>query len=822
VTWTSVQILAQIGDAAQPVRQSYRFARLAMHDGQPWFLIVLAGVAIGVVVYVWMVTRRDAVDRSPAVVHALFFLRTLAFAGLLLFFLDPERRNIYRSVHPSQVLLLVDTSQSMGLRKSASSTAAGATSRSDVVAKALTDGPLLDELRRTHDVLIHAFGDDLRQVARLPRFGASPPDGRRVEVATTEPDTWTHLLRPRDQQTRLGDALLQTLRKHRSDPVAGVVVMSDGGQNAGRGIDPAVRLAREKKVGLFPIGIGSDHAPRNVAIREVVAPARVYPDDTFNITGYLMANGMVGRAVRVELASADGPATASTQNFANVIGSRRVLLGDDGEVVPVRFEVKERVAGQRTFQIRVFASADDENPKDDRQVVDVEIVGRESHVLLFAGGATREYRFLRNQLWRDKAIQVDVVLQSALPGISQDADRILDAFPATKKELYRYDAMVCFDPDWSALASQQVELLDQWVADEAGGLILVAGPVHTDRLARHPVSAVLMHLYPVRIRRPLAVLDDLPYGSRTPWPVVFTREGMDADYLFLEDSAAASAAAWHAFPGVYSCYPASEAKPGASELAHFSDPDAADGRRRPILFAEQFYGAGRVFYLGSGEMWRLRSLDEAYFETFYTKLIRHVAQGRLLRGSSRGLLLVDHDRYYLGDSVTIRAQLSDARHQPLALPAVTLQITRPNGKTMPLRLDRVPTRDGMYAGHFRVVEEGGYRIELPLPDARDEQLTHHIQVRVPDRERQHPQRNDALLSQIARRTGGYYYIGLDTAARGGAVMPLASRLPDRTEETLVTGAPDRTFQQQWTRGLLVLIAGSLCLEWLIRRLSRMA
>ena len=81
--------------------------------------------------------------------------------------------------------------------------------------------------------------------------------------------------------------------------------------------------------------------------------------------------------------------------------------------------------------------------------------------------------------------------------------------------------------------------------------------------------------------------------------------------------------------------------------------------------AGQFYGAGRVFYLGSGEMWRLRALDDRYFEQFYTKLIRHVSQGRLLLGSSRGMLLVDRDRYLLGNTVVVRGQLSDAQFEPL-------------------------------------------------------------------------------------------------------------------------------------------------------------
>ena len=102
--------------------------------------------------------------------------------------------------------------------------------------------------------------------------------------------------------------------------------------------------------------------------------------------------------------------------------------------------------------------------------------------------------------------------------------------------------------------------------------------------------------------------------------------------------------------------------------------------------ASQFYGAGQVFYIGSGEMWRLRRVDPAYFEVLYTKLIRHVSQGRILRGSSRGALLVERDRYELGETVVVRARLSDAQHKPLTDDSVTAQLLRPDGTTEPVKL----------------------------------------------------------------------------------------------------------------------------------------
>ena len=74
--------------------------------------------------------------------------------------------------------------------------------------------------------------------------------------------------------------------------------------------------------------------------------------------------------------------------------------------------------------------------------------------------------------------------------------------------------------------------------------------------------------------------------------------------------------------------------------------------RRPYYFAGQLYGSGTVFYAGSGELWRTRGVDPTAHERLVTQTVRHVAKGRLLRGSSRGRLILERDRYPVGESIT--------------------------------------------------------------------------------------------------------------------------------------------------------------------------
>ncbi|GIS58707.1 MAG: hypothetical protein CM1200mP2_09320 [Planctomycetaceae bacterium] len=85
-------------------------------------------------------------------------------------------------------------------------------------------------------------------------------------------------------------------------------------------------------------------------------------------------------------------------------------------------------------------------------------------------------------------------------------------------------------------------------------------------------------------------------------------------------------------------------------FARFSDPSSD----RPVLMASQFYGSGRVLYVGSPELWRLRALEEELFDRFWIKAIRELGQARLKRGTNRGTLLLDRTEYLLGQTITLR------------------------------------------------------------------------------------------------------------------------------------------------------------------------
>lgn len=906
-------------------RVFYQLSRVqALTEWWHWLLLVAVVLAVGA--YVTWMYRRDSVEIPTAMSLLLMLLRLSAFAGILFFFLQLEKRTERKLVKPSRAMVLVDTSQSMGMRDSQAGSSAGP-SRSELVAGELKQGALLNELRKQHEVTVLRFDDSeapveittlprqasdeeksavpleqtaadrlwaarslamvaavilglaallaiLASLARLPvaagesaswvalaagvmlivglvvmatanlrSEGVGPlailglADPSSLTDDEVESDTgdeekpdpqsidWDDAVAPRGGETRIGDNLQAIIDRERGSSLAGIVVVTDGGQNAGQDVATSLVAAQDALLPIIPIGMGSDRRAMNLRVVDLEAPERVYPGDKFTLTGYVQAINYPRNSVSVELVSSLEGSTTETKEDERIVD-----VGNAGEVIPVLFELEPEEQGVREFKLRIKPVTGEVDPRDNEKTAKVEIIDRKTKVLLVAGGPTREFIFLRNQLFRDEETSVDVLLQSARPGISQDADEVLTTFPTTEDELFEYDSIVAFDPDWDSLDDNQVSLLERWVAEKAGGLIVVAGPVFTPqwssrRRGDYRVDTI-KSLYPVAFfYQGSATLSLGRFGSEEAWPLTFTRDGEEADFLWLGDNSADSLAAWSEFEGVYGYYAVKDPKPGARVYARFADPDTAIDGELPIYMAGHFYGSGRVFYMASGEMWRVRAVDDTYFEQFYTRLIRWASAGRLLRNSSRGVLLVDKDRCVLGEQIIVRAILQDAQFQPLVQANVGAVLISPSGKRTPLALAQVKdaAREGMYSEQFTAEEEGDYRVELQNPSAGDELLVQEVRVRIPALETERPQRNDALLKEIADKSGGQYFVGFETAlAMTEGRSAVASLLRPQDQVTVLPGTPDRQFDRQLMTWLLGVIAAVLSTEWLIRRLIRLA
>jgi len=841
-------ILSQLGllaDTSTATR--FEFGRI-QGNYEWWFY---GGVLLAILAPLLWIYRRDTSELPWYLRMGLPLLRTLVLIGLLVVYLQPRWRSERKEHFDSRVLMLVDTSLSMARVDPDTPGGHAGQTRLQQVAAGLDDTEFIARLRKKHEVSVVPFNSVLERDRRVVLPLAGPPtadsagsdagDGNPANSgpsdspaasgkAAAAPPVWRKQLVPGGTDTRLGEALEQLLREERSTPVSGIVFISDGGLNAGSSPDTAMELARESYIPIYTIGVGSEKKPVDVSVADFNVPSRVFPGDRYSVEGSIQGYGMKGQSVRVELlarygADAKDPAR---RGQGTLVDSVTKIIPNDGEAVPVKFELPPSEIGRHVLCLRVKAPQGDTNASD-RLFMEgaVEVSDHQTHVLLLAGGPLRDYQYLRTLLFRDKSMKLDVLLQSGQTGMSQEATSILGDFPTSRQEMADYDCLVAFDPDWKALKPEQVDLLFDWVDQDHGGMIAVAGSVNTGRTAegwvQDPDMAKIRRLYPVEFNQGLSsTRSNVTYSSEEPCPLEFTREGLQAAYLWLGDSAVASQAAWAQLPGVYSFYPVRDKKAGATVLARFGDSRASQGGQQPIYMAMHRYSASPILYMGSAETWRLRRIDPALFDQFWTKTIRFAAQEHLRRQSSRGSLSIDRDRYTVGAAVEVRAQLKNSRLQPLASPSITLLVTRDGVDKQELSMPADPSRAGRFVVELPVLKPGEYNLELIVPETADERLHQTFRAVVPNLEKENPQRNVALLRELADKTQGQYYDDLSVAMSDTASPSLVDRLKDVSRTESIPLAPKPEDDEKWLQWILIALCSVLSLEWLVRRLAKLA
>ena len=812
-----------------------------------WLLLLAGSVAL--VTYILWLGRRDT-WRFPWFVTAfLAALRLGVVAILAVIFLNPQERSQTIVNRPSRLAVLVDTSLSMRdpeqaptapASADASNADASRLSRSDAVTALLDESPLIDELTRIHEVSLYTFDTELKPQRVFRTDGDAPLQTDGAEESTPRSEFhWGAALEPVGVETRLGESLAELIRTTRGSTLAGVVVVSDGGLNAGAGEEAALALARDARrpVRIATVGVGGLERPPNLVVQEVRAPSEVRynreldEQDPFEVVAFVRGDELAGRPAVVELLRY--PAGASPDSAA-VLGSTEVTLPEGSRPVEVRFPQEPDAAGEFRYVVRarpeerLVEYRTDDNQRD----VAVTFSDRNTAVLIIAGGPMRDYHFVRNLLHRSATVDVDVWLQTVgrqdLPSVSQDADDLFARFPPEfplrpiverlpegSQAPKTYDVVIAFDADWSNVPAEGREALARWVEVQRGGLILVAGDVYTPMIADASGElAGVLDLYPVVLSNRF-LLEMIDAESSQPWPFDLTDSGNAAGFLQLADDADRAAAIWNEFEGVYRAFPTRRPKDLAEVYATFPDPKAA-GEGPPVLLASQQYGGGRVLYLGSPETWRLRAVGENVFNTFWVKAIREVGQGRLRQGDGTGVFLLDRESYLLGETVRVRVQLNTPQGEPLVSDQIKMFVVDPEGRTLVPAGETMTSeaaQPGQYSATFRAALPGRYQIRVVAPGGGSP-LTTSVEVTLPQLEQMNPRQNRALLVKLAEETGGAYFT-LDQAAAG---------LPSLFAASAAESVPiDERLRTLWDRTwLLYLMVGLLCVEWLTRKLLKLA
>jgi uncharacterized membrane protein len=721
--------------------------------------IVLAAAAVA-----WLAYRRVPIaPRRRAVLSILRFMTLLWIAICLL---RPMVHATDASAHDAVVAILVDGSRSMGL---ADMDGARRIDR----ARDLVSASLLPALSNRFRTEVLRFGDRL-----------SPAEA--ASLAAT------------DRRTELGAALQAVRDRYRGRPVAGVVVLSDGGDNGS--IDAAAAAAAGTPV--YAIGLGPRSAARDREIVSVTTADSVLSDAMIDIAVSAVSHGFGAAAIELRL----------LEN-GRAIDHRRVTPASDGAPISETFRVAPNRDVATVYTVEIPRTADEPVAENNARSALVPAAGRARRVLLVQGAPGFEHSFLRRAWATDRGLEVDSVVRKGrddsgaetfyVQAAQSRANALLGGYPNTREALFAYDAVVLANVDPDLMTNPQLALTRAFVAERGGGLLVLgARAFQRQGLANTPLEDVV----------PLASTDrggagtTLVQTAASPGRnrVVLTPAGEAHPVMQLGTDAESNDKRWAAVPPLASISPLGTPKPGAHVLAVTGGPGGAPR----ALVAVQRFGEGRSMIFTGEASWRWRMLlptsDQSY-ERFWRQAVRWLVQS-----APEPVNLTLPPAPAPGEGIPVIVDARDSGYAPRADAAVQVRVTSPTGRVDTVSASPVAGQDGKFQAAIRAAESGVYRVAV---DARRGQTPLGVTsgtmlVGGVDPEMTDPRLNEDTLQRIARASGGAVLALGDTA---GLLARLDAGLP-----AAVASVRRDLWHTGWSFALLTAL---LAAEWLFRRAS---
>lgn len=724
--------------------------------------LVLALVAIGLLAWRagWSAAQHVGPPPPAARRGVLVALRAAALLSLLLILMrpvqllpDPATRGAY--------VVLLDTSRSMALADSGqrSRVATAVDAIRNTIEPALAGRFVLD---------VTAFGDEVRQI---------PAD----ELGT---------VRAADSASDVARALEYVSRRASSEPIAGVLVISDGGF-----VLPNERTAESLSVPVNTFGVGADIVARDQEVRQVTVGESSVAGATVDLTATVASTGFAGAPIEVRLLANGRPQDV-----------RRVPPSGENVPTEVVFRVAPDPNVATRYTVETVSQEGELTVDNNRRSVLVPPPGRARRILLIEGAPGFEHSFLKRALDLDKALEIDAVIRKGANDAGDEtfyvqaaptrASALSQGFPATRQQLFAYDTIVLANVDIDALTADQMQAITDFVSERGGGLLVLgARTLEAEGIA----GTMLEELIPVAVSdRQASDVVRAEMSGRSSAGVALTFDGERHPVMRLGATADETRSRWEALPPLPAVASVGGARPGATVLAWTTEPT---GVSRPLV-AVQRYGRGRVLAFSGEAAWRWRMMlpsSDVTYATFWRQAARWLA-------SSAPEAVSVQTRFLGPDQVEITVDARDQEFRPVRDANVRLAVEATDGTIQNVVAAPARGESGLYRAGVRTAT-GVARIQVAA-DSRGSELGRAAAwtlVGPNEGELTAPARNDAQLVRLAGRFGGTLLTGADL-----------SRLADGSRTQVATPAMVQRdlWHSPWILGVLIaLLTG----EWALRR-----
>lgn len=549
--------------------------------------------------------------------------------------------------------------------------------------------------------------------------------------------------------SRLGRSLKSLLDRYRQQPVAAILLLTDG--NSTDDLEPLFEQLGDGPP-IYPILPETPTEIRDVSIERTAVTLSSFEDAPASLQADVRCTPNIDEPVVARLLDESGA----------LVEEQTLTPGVEGGPLPFRFQVRPpgpltvyRLQVRAESDSRAFAEPPQTNEAtlaNNQRLISVSRAPGPYRVLYVGGRPNWEFKFLRRSLAEDSDVQLVGLIRIArkepkfeflgregestnplFRGFRKEADEETESydeavvialgvkderelaggrFPRTPEELFQYHAVILDDVEAAFFLHEQQALLERFVAQRGGGLLMLGGPqsFHHGGWHKTPLKDVL----PVYFDRSLPPLPGRIDADPPPeWRMQLTRDGWLQPWVRLRKTEQEESRRIGAMSGFQVISRISGIKPAAQVLASVV---GAEGTTAPALVA-QTYGDGRSAAVLIGDLWRWSLKREAGAEDDLGKAWRQLVRWLVTETPQRVQGSLKWTTAGDSEAVSLRVRVRDERFDPQENAAVRVTVSAPEEAPLPLALEPSLSEPGLFETLYVPRRAGSYRAEFEVTDA---------------------------------------------------------------------------------------------------------
>ncbi len=702
---------------------------------------------------------------------ALVGLRLVVFLLVILAMLRPTLVYTDTKQQQATLVVLVDRSRSMLVAD-----AFGNQTRWQALETALRDAtPALAELAEDLEVKLYTFDADAREVDF---------DADKLDLGPA----------PDGQQSAIGWAMEDVLRRETGKRLAGVILLSDGAVRAysPRDVPPQAPASRLRDLGykLYTVAFGQARGlgqAKDVSLEDLVANQTVFVKNQLLAGGRLRIDGFVEQQVPVQLLF-ENPAGKMEQ-----VASRVMKASEDAQELTIELGHVPPAAGEYKLTLKASAQPGELVTTNNELSTFVTVLDGGLNVLFLQGELRTEQRFIKDALDSSPDINVDFLRIDPRRPQTRPPD-LLDRLQPGK-----YDVYLLGDLDSSAFQPDELAALKKAV-DRGAGFMMLGGlySFGPGGYAETPLADLL----PIEMNRleRQRFEDGIRADLHLPGPLRMRPPKTSGRPEYVMDLAANNQALWDKLPPLDGANKLGRLKPAAILLA---ETEAG----QPLLVAQRTE-AGRVLAFAGDSTWRwvMHGQVDAH-KRFWRQVILWLAKAED-KALGDVWLRIDERRHHPGGRVEFAAGARSKDNEPIVDADFRAEVLLPDGGRRPLTMVR---QGEEFIGSFFETELAGdytvlvtaTRDGVSLGEKRARFLVYEQ-----DLELDNAVAERGLLDSLARTTGG-------ESISPEQLPELLERLQKIPEALTLAVQTKKSLWDTWP--LFLLLALLLSLEWFLRK-----